>query len=42
MYDGKQSFWDRDMTLSNTTQLNNPQESRDKFCIECGFKLKAD
>jgi hypothetical protein len=42
MYGGKQSFGDRDMTLSNTIQLNNPQESRDKFCIECGFKLKAN
>jgi hypothetical protein len=42
MYGGKQSFGDRDMTLSNTIQLNNPQESKDKFCIECGFKLKAN
>jgi hypothetical protein len=46
MYSGvKPSYGDRDMTPPpppNITQLNKSQESKDKFCIECGFKLKTN
>ena len=42
MYSGKPSSIDRDRTPPTITQLNKPQESRDKFCIECGLKLKIN
>ncbi len=42
MYGGKPSSVDRDRTPPTITQLNKPQESRDKFCIECGLKLKIN
>jgi zinc-ribbon domain len=42
MYGGKPSSVDRDRTPPDITQLNKPQESRDKFCIECGLKLKIN
>jgi hypothetical protein len=42
MYGGKSSVEDRDMTEQNITKLNKPLESKDKFCIECGFKLKTN
>jgi hypothetical protein len=42
MYGGKPAFGDRDMAHPNITELNKPAESRDKFCVECGFKLKAN
>jgi hypothetical protein len=42
MYGGKLSAGDRDMTQQNMTKLNETLQSRDKFCIECGFKLKTN
>jgi len=42
MYGGKLSDGDRDMTQQNITKLNETLQSRDKFCIECGFKLKTN
>ena len=42
MYGGKPSSVDRDMAQPNITQLSKPQESRDKFCIACGLKLKIN
>ncbi len=42
MYGGKPSSVDRNGTPPTITQLNKSQESRDKFCIECGLKLKIN
>lgn len=42
MYGGKLSAGDCDMTQQNMTKLNETLQSRDKFCIECGFKLKTN
>jgi hypothetical protein len=42
MYGGKLSAGDHDMTQQHITKLNETLQPRDKFCIECGFKLKTN